>query len=270
MFDIIGSREKAVAIIEKGGKKEALEIMKIYANVKSVLKKIGGRSGVFRVYKLRLLAGDKNTEVVHREYGMFFKIDPRKAYFSPREAEERQRIAALARNGERILVMFSGIAPYAITIAKQKNCEIVCVEINKKAVEYANGNVGLNSLVGNVENICADIKKVYKKLGKFDRILMPLPETACKFLPEAFAVAKKGAIIHLYGISEEKNLFSDLEEKIKTIVKCMKNLKCFSACQKTQRVFCAKSKVKYKIINKQKVLPFGVRMWKVRIDLRVM
>ncbi len=249
MLDIIGSREKAVAIIEKGGKKEALELMKTYANVKSVLKKQGGREGVYRIYKLRFLAGDRNTEVVHREYGMNFRIDPRKAYFSPREAEERQRIAQLSKEGERILVMFSGVAPYAIAIAKQKNCGIVCVEINRKAVGYANESVHLNALAGNIENICADIKKIYKKIGRFDRILMPLPETAWKFLPEAFAVANKGAVIHLYGISEERNLFKDLEEKAGKIAE--------------------KSKIKYKIINRQKVLPFGVRMWKVRLDLKI-
>ncbi len=249
MPDIIGSREKAVAIIEKGGKREALELMEMYPNVKSVLKKQGGRSGVYRIYKMKLLSGDRNTEVLHREYGMLFKLDPRSVYFSPREAEERQRIAQLAKEGERILVMFSGIAPYAIAIARQKNCEIVCVEINKKAAEYANENIVLNSFVGNIENICADIKKVYGKLGRFDRVLMPLPETAFKFLPQAFAVAKKGAIIHLYGISSEEKLFSDLEGKIK----------------KTS----ARHKIKYKVIRRQKVLPFGVRMWKVRIDLEI-
>lgn len=249
MFDIIGSREKAVAIIEKGGKKEALEIMEMYANVKSVLKKQGGRTGVFRIYKMKLLTGDKNTEVLHKEYGMLFKLDPRKVYFSPREAEERQRIAHIAKDGERILVMFSGIAPYAIAIAKKKNCEIVCVEINKKAVEYANENLKLNNIVGNIEDICADIRRIYKKLGKFDRIVMPLPETAYRFLPQAFAVANKGAIIHLYGISDEKNIFSDLEGKINSTTKEMK--------------------VKYKIINRQKVLPFGVRMWKIRVDFKI-
>lgn len=250
MLDIIGSREKAVAIIEKCGKKEALEIMERYTNVKSVLKKQGGRRGIFRTYRLRLLAGDKNTEVVHREYGMLFRLDPRKAYFSPREAEERQRIAQIAKDGERILVMFSGVAPYAIAIAMQKNCEIACVEINKKAVEYANESLRINKLVGSVENICADVKKVYKKLGKFDRVLMPLPETAYKFLPQAFALAKKGGVIHLYGISEEKKLFKDLEEKAKKIAE--------------------NRKMKYKIIRRQKVLPFGVRIWKVRIDLKVL
>ncbi len=246
MFDIVGNRNKAVAIIE-GDKKQAVEILEKYKNVKSVLKKISGREGIYRIYRMRLLAGEKNTEVVHKEYGYLLKLDPRKVYFSPREAEERQRIAKKVRNGERILVMFSGVAPYAIAIAVKKSCEIVCVEINKKAVEYANENVIINRLKGEVENICADIRQVKDKIGKFDRIIMPLPETAYEFLPEAFAVAKKGAVIHLYAISSEKTMFKDIEDKISEQVN-----------------------LRYKVIDKQRVLPFGVRLWKVRIDIKVL
>jgi len=249
MLDIIGSREKAVAIISKGGKKGAEEIMRKHKNVKSVLKKIGGRKGVERKYRLRLLSGSSNTEVLHKEYGMLFRLDPVKVYFSPREAEERQRIAEKAKSGERILIMFSGVAPYAVAISKKKKCKITCVEINKSAVKYAEQNVKLNGVSDRIENICADIKKVYKKLGKFDRIVMPLPESAWKFLKYAFACSKKGTIIHLYGISEEKKLFKDIEEKINKKAK--------------------KSTVKYKIIEKRIVLPFAPRMWKVRIDIKV-
>lgn len=250
MLDIIGSKEKAVAIMLKGGKKEAEEIMRKQKNVKTVLKKISGRRGTERIYKLRLISGASSTEVLHKEYGMLFKLDPRKVYFSPREAEERQRIAKLVRSMERILIMFSGIAPYAVAMAKKKKCKITCVEINKKAVEYAEQNIGLNGVSDRIENICADIRKIYKKLGKFDRILMPLPESAWKFLKYAFVCSRKGTVIHFYGISEEKNLFRDVEEKIKAEAK--------------------KSAVKYRIIERKKVLPFAPRMWKVRLDLKVL
>jgi tRNA (guanine37-N1)-methyltransferase len=249
MYDIIGSKEKAVAIIEKGGKKLAEQIMRKHKNVKSVLKKISGRSGEFRLYKLRLILGDKNTEVFHREHGMIFKLDPRKVYFSPREATERQRIAELVKPKEKILVMFAGIAPFAIAIAKEKVCEITCVEINPDACKYAEENITRNKLKGSVEIICGDIRKVWKKLEKFDRILMPLPESAWKFLKYAFRLARKGTIIHLYGISEEKNLFKDLEAKIAKEAE--------------------KEGVRVKIITRQKVLPFAPRKWKVRIDLKV-
>jgi len=73
MFDIVGNRNKAVAIIE-GDKKQAVEILEKYKNVKSVLKKISGREGIYRIYRMRLLAGEKNTEVVHKEYGYLLNM----------------------------------------------------------------------------------------------------------------------------------------------------------------------------------------------------
>lgn len=250
MLDIIGSKEKAVAIILKGGKRQAEEIMRAHKNIKAVLKKIGGRKGEYRTYRLRLIAGISNTEVLHKEYGMLFRLDPRKVYFSPREAEERQRIAGLARSRERILIMFSGIAPYAIAIARKKKCRIICVEINKKAVEYAEQNIKINSVSDRIENVCGDIKKICERLGNFDRIVMPLPESGWRFLKYAFALAKKGTLIHFYGIGENRRLFSFTEEKIDKEAK--------------------KSATKYKIIERTKVLPFAPRMWKVRIDIKVL
>ena len=248
MYDIIGSREKAVAIIENNGKL-AEEIMKKHKNVKSVLRKVRGRRGEFRLYELELVAGDENTEVVHKEYGMRFKLDPRKVYFSPREATERQRIASMVKEGEEIFVMFAGIAPYAIAIAKKvKNCRILCVELNPKACEYARENIRLNKVEEKIEIICGDVREVCKNLKKkFDRIIMPLPEKACEFLDCAFFVAKENCIIHVYGISEEERLFRDVEEKI------MENAQKYGA--------------KVEIINSVKVLPYTPRKWKVRIDV---
>ncbi len=250
MYDIIGSREKAVAIIEKGGKKTAEMIMKKHKNVKSVLKKISGRKGEYRLYRLRLILGEKDTEVIHREYGIRLKLDPRKVYFSPREATERQRTAKMVKKGERVLVMFSGIAPYAIAMAKKIDCKITCVEINPEACKYAVENVKLNRVEEKIKIICGDIRKVWRKIDSgFDRIIMPYPEAAWKFLKYSFKLSKKGTVIHLYGISSEENLFRDLEEKVAKEAE--------------------KSCVKVKIVNYQKVLPYAPRKWKVRIDIVV-
>ncbi len=249
MYDIIGSKEKAVAIVEDGGENLAEEIMRKHKNVKSVLKKLSGRKGTYRLYNLRLLAGDENTEVVHREHGMLLKLDPRKVYFSPREATERQRIANLVEEGEKILVMFAGIAPYAIAIAKKKNCEITCIEVNPHACRYARENVKLNKVEDRVKIIEGDVKRVCENLKeKFSRILMPLPECAWKFLKYAFKLAEKNAVIHVYGISSEQELFKDLEEKIVEEAE--------------------KQRAEIEIISRQRVLPYAPRKWKVRIDVR--
>ena len=251
-FDIIGGRDKAVAIVEvpRGAnpKETANEIMHRHSNVKSVLAKTGPRAGQFRVYKLKLIAGSKQTEVLHQEHGMHLKMDPRTVFFSPREAEERQRIATMVKPGERVLVMFAGAGPYAIAIAKaQPRARTEAIELNKAAVHYAIENVRLNGLGLRVKMHHGDAVHA-PKLGQFDRIVMPLPESAWKFLPAAFKACSKGGTIHLYGIAREKALFDALEAKVKQAAKRLKT--------------------RYKIIGKEKVLPYAPRTWKVRLDVR--
>lgn len=248
-YDVIGNKEKAVALLgvnAKNPRKAAKEIMERHKNVKSVLQKLAERKDVFRLHPCKLIRGSKNTEVIHKEHGYLIKVDPLKVYFSPREGTERQRIAKMVKPGERILIMFSGGAPYSIAISKKEpTTKITNIEINIKAVEYSEKNIRLNHL-HNIKNICADVRSV-RNLGKFDRIIMPLVERAIEYLDEAFLHSKKGTIIHLYGLS--KNNFKDLEEKIKEIAEIYN--------------------IKYKIVKKQKVLPYAPRIMKVRLDIKI-
>ena len=241
-FDIIGNKEKAVAIIGvnqvPNEEQTAKDLMKRHKNVKTVLKKLAERKGVLRIYPVKFLAGDPNTEVIHVERGMKFKLDPQKVYFSPREVTERERIAKMIKPGEKILVMFSGIAPYAIAIRKQqRDCDVDCVEINPHAVRYAKENLKLNGLI-KINIIEGDVRKV--KLEKYDRILMPLAEKAIDFLDVAFSHAKKGTIIHLYGLSDYN--YKEI------IGKVSKN---------------------YEILKIEKVGAYAPKIEKVRVDIKV-
>jgi tRNA (guanine37-N1)-methyltransferase len=252
-FDIIGSRESSVAIITdaklKNAKKAALEIMKKHKNVKSVLQKTGGRLTDYRLYDCRLLAGSKDTEVIHKEHGYMLKLDPQKAYFSPRESEERQRIAELAGDRERILVMFSGVAPYAVAIAKMHpKAEIVCLDINLDAIRYANKSVKLNKLV-NIKNYCWDVRDA-PGLGKFDRIIMPLPKGAESFLDVALAAAKKSTIIHFYDFEKEEDIPAKAALKVKTAA--------------------AAARKKIKILNVVKCGQLAPRAYRVCVDFKIL
>ena len=251
-YDIIGDKDKSVILIgvnTKSPRKAAREIMKRHKNVRSVLKKLAERKDTFRLYPCKLILGDKNTEVVHKEHGYLVKVDPLKVFFSPREATERQRVAEMVRPNERVLIMFSGAAPYALAIGKKcKDCEITCIEINPKGYEYAQKNLKLNK-VKNVRNICADVRKV-RNIGKFDRMIMPLVETAIDFFDEAFLHSKKGTIIHLYGLSKDSENFKDLEKRVDELAK-MYN-------------------VRYKIVGRQKVLPYAPHVMKVRLDIKIL
>ncbi|MBI4009997.1 MAG: class I SAM-dependent methyltransferase family protein [Candidatus Aenigmarchaeota archaeon] len=258
-FDLIGFKEKAVAIVEivEGLEKSkieiAKEIMEKNKNIKSVLEKVSRRKGKLRKREYKILAGDKNTEVLHREFGYTLKVDPQKVYFSPRESTERQRIAVQVKAGETILVMFGGICVMSIAIAKkQPNVnKIYSVELNPDGSKYALENVRMNKLSHKIVPIEGDVKTGCREFyNKCDRILMPLPLGAEKFLDIAVKCLKsEGGIIHFYTIGKEEDLFS---AALETIGKKLKRLK------KT-----------YTVINKRKVLAYSPRQWKVCIDLMV-
>jgi tRNA (guanine37-N1)-methyltransferase len=257
-FEIIGSKEKAVAIVEipkeLEEKKELIAnaIMKLNKNVKSVLRKVSGRKGELRLREYELIAGDKNTEVLHKEYGCLFKLDPQKVYFSPREASERQRIAKKVKAGENVLVMFSGILPFGIVIAKTqpKVKKVIGIEINPIAHEYAKENVRINKVSHLVIPILGDVREKCKELKeKFDRIVMPLPFGSENFLDIALKCIKDGGIIHFYSIGEEKNFFGNAEKIIEENVK--------------------KAGKKFVILEKKKLFPYKPRAHKICIDFKI-
>jgi tRNA (guanine37-N1)-methyltransferase len=257
-FDIIGSKEKAVAIVEipeELKQKEKLiaeAIMKLNKNVKSVLKKVSERKGELRLREYELLAGDVNTEVIHKEYGYLLKLDPQKVYFSPREATERQRIASQVKENETVLVMFSGIAPFAIAIAKKQPevKKVYAIELNDIAHQYAIENVRINKLGHKIVLILGDVREVCKKYyEKFDRIVMPLPLGAENFLDVAIACLKENGIIHFYSWGKEPDLFSNALKLIEEN--------------------CKKLNKKFEILSKRKVLPYKPRTYKICIEFKV-
>ena len=256
-YDIIGSREKAVAIVEipdelkKEEKKIAKLIMERHKNVKSVLKKISERKGIFRTRKYKLLMGERNTEVTHIEHDCKFRSDPRKVYFSLREGTERFRISRMIKPSENLLVMFSGVGPYPIIIAKkQPKVKVVAIEINPKAYEYMKKNIAMNKLGDKIIPILGNVKKECKNFyGKFDRVVMPLPHKGFKFLLIAYKCLKsEGGVIHLYVIEKEENVLN----KVKKIMDDFKKK--------------IKRNVKYSL---RKVLPYAPRTNKYCVDIKL-
>ncbi len=255
-FDVVGSKEKAVAIVEiqegKTGKEIAEEIIRTHKNIKSVLKKTSGRKGEYRIREYEFLAGDENTEVTHKEYGCSFRLDPQKVYFSPREATERQRIAEQVKAGERVLVMFGGVAPFAIIIAKRQPLveKIYSIEINKTAHDYAVENIRINRMGDRVVVMKGDVHESCPKYyGTFDRVVMPLPLGAESFLDVAMKSVKTKGVIHFYNWGKESDLYA---QALRLIEDCAEKLN-----------------KKIKTLNKRKVLVYAPRKWKICIDFEV-
>ena len=185
-------------------------LLKAHKNVETVCLSQPVR-GELRTRNIKVIAGKKCTQTIHREYGLQFFVDISKTYFSPRLANERKRVANLVKPAETVVDMFAGVAPFSIMIAKYASPKIVyAIDKNKDAVTYARQNINYNKVVDKVEVYNEDAKNIdkilQKKNVKADRIIMNLPFSAYLFFPYALKIASSKCTIHYYDIIRENGI----------------------------------------------------------------
>jgi len=251
-YDIIGN---IVIVKFKRGtktpekKKFAIEFLKEHKNVKTILEKATKFKGRLRTIKTKFIYGEKTKEAIYRENGCTFYFNVDKCYFSPRLSSERKEIAEDVKKDEDVLVLFGGVAPFAIVIAKTgKPKSVTSIELSRACNLYAKENVRLNKV--NVNLIQGDVRKILLKPNKkWDRIVMPRPNLKDTFLDIVFPIIKKNGIIHFYGFSDEKK-----KEHLINVIKEESN----------------KFKKKISIIKIKKAGDIGVRRYRYRIDFKVL
>lgn len=195
-------------------------ILQKHKHVKTILRKVGEVEGKYRVASYEILYGDE-TETIVKEHGCRFLVDPTKVYYSVKLSGERERVTSLVEDGERVLVMFAGVGPYAIIAARNQNpLEVVGVEANSKAVEYFKRNIELNKVEDKVKAYEWDVRDAVPMLeGKFDRILMPSPNTAEMFVDVVGNKIREGGFIHYYTFGGEEEEQGTLNQKVKDLFK---------------------------------------------------
>jgi len=177
----------------------ARAILAVHPSLRSVANDTGVK-GEFRLRTLKHLAGDPLGDVVHREHGVNYLLDPRKAYFSPRLATERRRVADQVRSGEIVWDLFAGVGPFSILMAKRAPAaQIHAVELNLQAYEYLLHNIKRNG-TGNVSATCADAAEAVTNLPAPDRVIMNLPRDSWRFLPGVIERMDRGGTVHIYSI----------------------------------------------------------------------
>jgi tRNA (guanine37-N1)-methyltransferase len=216
-----------------------------------VLEKTGKISGRLRTPTSRWLGGEKTKEALYAENGCVFRLHVDTCYFSPRLAEQRKTLASLVKQGERVLVLFGGVGPFAIVMGKTtKAKEVVSVELGKVPSEYALDNVKRNKV--RVEVVQGDVKKILPRFARekrrFERIVMARPNLDDTFLASALLVAQKGTIIHYYGFCHEDAL-DELKQNLLVEGK--------------------KERRTLRILKVEKAGDIGTRKYRYRIDLRV-
>jgi tRNA (guanine37-N1)-methyltransferase len=232
-------------------KKEAGKFLREHKGVRTVLEKTEKFSGRLRTLKTRWLAGEKNLEALYKENGCEFRFNVESCYFSSRLASERKEIALMTGKGENVLVLFGGVAPFAIVIAKlAKPKRVVSMELGRECSRYAELNVKRNKLGKIVDIVQGDVRKKLPKMKeKFSRIVMARPNLSDSFLDVSFPHIKKGGIIHYYGFYNEADL-DKMKEMIEREAK--------------------KAGKKIKILRIKKAGDIGAYKFRYRVDLKLL
>lgn len=147
---------------DKRGIGEAVK--RSHRNVRTVLEKRSIVSGDRRVASFDLLAGS-GTVTCHREHGFSYKLDVARVFYNPRLGSERMRVASMVRPGERAIVPFAGVGPFAIPLAAA-GARVLAIDINPEACRWMAENVGLNGVGGMVEVVNADAFALCRAMGK--------------------------------------------------------------------------------------------------------
>ncbi len=125
-------------------------------------------NGDERIPDTELLYGTAG-DVIHRETGFSYLLDPSKVMFSQGNRLEKVRMAALARPGESVADMFAGIGYFSIPIARA-GAFVHAMDINPVAYRYLIANARLNHVENNLIPECGDSRSLLR--GVYDRIIM--------------------------------------------------------------------------------------------------
>jgi len=170
-------------------------------NCKTALNDIGGITGIYREPKIEVIYGSSDTETIHIENGIRYKLDAQKIMFSSGNMDERIRMANISKKKETIVDLFAGVGYFTLPIAVySKPKKIMSCEINPIAYDYLCKNIALNHVASTVEPLLGDNRKIAPK-NIAERVIMGYFNENEMFLPTAFGCLKNNTgIIHYHDI----------------------------------------------------------------------
>jgi tRNA wybutosine-synthesizing protein 2 len=171
-----------------------------------------GITGEHREPSVRVIAGEGDTETVHREHGTTYAMDLSTVMFSPGNKAERARMGQVVSEGERVLDMFAGIGYFTLPMARA-GATVTAVERNPPTFQYLVENVVRNGVSDRVKTYRADCRDVIAggqetaaddtaAAFTFDRVVMGYYE-AHQYLESALSVLASGATIHMHEATPE-------------------------------------------------------------------
>jgi len=179
-------------------------IGKAYAEIlgcKTTLNEVGGISGEYRNPTVEVIYGSSETETIHVENGVRFKLDPQKIMFSSGNIEERRRMATISNPQETVVDLFAGIGYFTIPMAVfSKPKKVFACEINPLAYQYLCKNIVLNQVTDIVQPLLGDNRTIAPK-DCAQRVILGYFKDTAQFLQIAVECLKdKRGILHFHDV----------------------------------------------------------------------
>jgi len=177
-------------------------LLALHGGADTVLSR-GGIDGCHREPSVEVVAGEGDTETVHREHGIEYALDLAEVMFSPGNKAERARMGEVVGSEERVLDAFAGIGYFTLPMARA-GARVTAIEDNPAAFHYLLENVMRNDVSERVEPYradCRDVLDAYEG-SQFDRAVLGYYE-AHEFLPWVVPVIQEGGIVHLHEATPE-------------------------------------------------------------------
>lgn len=215
-FDVVG--DMAIIIVpeelESCEKLIAEAVLASNSRIRIVARRAGNYGGEFRTLPLKILAGEQRKETEVKESGVRLLLNPESVYYSVRSTGERRRVASLVGDNESVMVFFSGVAPFPLVISRFSNAKyIVGIEKNPIAHRYGIRNLQRNKKLNNICLYPGDVAQVAPALDTlFDRLVMPLPTQAEKFLPCGLQILKVGGWLHFYDLQQDGSFHASVDK----------------------------------------------------------
>lgn len=166
-------------------------------NIHTVLNRKTMIKGEKRIPGFEILHGDV-METEHREYGYRYRVDLSKVFFTGRLSYERQRIASLVEEREKVIVPFAGAGTFAVPAAG-RGATVIAIDTNPQACRFCRENARINGVQENLHVICGDALNIpVKPDAGFDRAILPAPYGMDDIIHHISPMVKKEGMVHLY------------------------------------------------------------------------
>lgn len=168
-----------------------------------------GVKGKYRLRNIERVYGDGNPEGIHKENGLRYYIDLRRAYFSPRLAGLRSHISGISNKLDKknlVVDMYAGIGPITIPLLK-KGIRTVAIDVNDDAIRLLRYNMMMNSVKGDV--VIADSNEIYSCFKMATHVIMNNPSQPLSVsgsIIRSFNIGTEIHFLHLLNSNDQMNI----------------------------------------------------------------